>query len=222
MSSAARAPLNTEARRTLERAAELGMLGNPPIDEQIDHAHGFADVVERSLGRPPRSLLDLGSGGGLPGLVLHDAWPAAEIVLLDASERRTEFLKRELARLEEERGRERSSVVVVRGRAEEVAHDPRYRQHFEVVSARAFGRPAVVAECGAPFLTTGGVLVVSEPPDADASVRWPEAGLAELGLDPGEAVRIEGRFNYRVLPKRRPTSDHYPRRVGVPAKRPLF
>jgi len=217
-----RAQLTDETRQTLEQAAALGLLGGSDLDAQIEHAFGFVHAFERFLGHPPLSVLDLGSGGGVPGLVLQEAWPDSEVVLLDASERRAEFLRLALARRPLAGRDEAGSVVVVRGRAEEVARDVRYREHFEAVSSRSFGRPAVVAECGAPFLTTGGLLVVSEPPDTDERSRWPEAGLAEVGLGPGEAVRVDGRFNYRVLPKRGSTPERYPRRDGTPAKRPLF
>jgi 16S rRNA (guanine527-N7)-methyltransferase len=223
MLSEYRARLTGGLRQTLERAAKLGMLGNSAeIDVQIDHALGFVQTFESSLGRPPRSVLDLGSGGGLPGLVLHQVWPETEVVLLEASERRAEFLKSELARSEAEGPCSPGPVEVLRGRAETVAHEPRYRERFEGVSSRSFGPPAVVAECGAPFLTTRGVLVVSEPPEGEGSSRWPEAGLAEVGLGSGEATRIEDRFNYRVLPKHGTTPDRFPRRDGVPSKRPLF
>jgi 16S rRNA (guanine527-N7)-methyltransferase len=154
--------------------------------------------------------------------VLHAVWPETDVVLLDANERRTEFLRRELDRWRS-RGTETSpSAEVIRGRAEEIAHDHRFRAHFEGVSSRSFGRPAVVVECGAPLLTTGGLLVVSEPPDANGPERWAEDRLAELGLGPGELQRLDARFNYRVLRKVAPTPGRYPRRVGIPAKRPLF
>lgn len=223
MLSQYRARLADGLRQTLERAAKLGMLGgSAEIDTQIDHALGFVQTFESLLGRPPRSVLDLGSGGGLPGLVLHQVWPDTEVVLLEANERRAEFLKSELARTAAEEGPSADSVEVVRGRAEGVAHQAGYRERFEGVSSRSFGAPAVVAECGAPFLVTGGLLVVSEPPEGDGRARWPEAGLAEVGLGVGEATRIDDRFNYRVLPKQRSTPDRFPRRDGIPSKRPLF
>jgi 16S rRNA (guanine527-N7)-methyltransferase len=222
MLSEYRARLTGKVRQTLEHAAGLGMLGTPEIDAQIDHALGFVETFEQLLGRPPRSVVDLGSGGGLPGLVLAEVWPETHVLLLDASERRTEFLKLELGRLSTAGAPGRGSVEVVRGRAEEMAHDERYRERFEGVSARSFGRPAVVAECGAPFLILGGVLVVSEPPEGEAAARWSARGLADVGLAPGDPIRVEERFNYRALAKVGPTPIAYPRRVGVPAKRPLF
>ncbi len=136
---------------------------------------------------------------------------------MDGSERRTDFLSAEIA--DWDRG---STMVVVRGRAEEVGRDDRYRGMFELVTARSFGRPAVTVECGAPLLGPGGVMVVSEPPHEDVEARWPVEGLVEVGLTRRMRTRFNGRFGYQVLLKSGKTPDRYPRRVGIPAKRPLF
>jgi 16S rRNA (guanine527-N7)-methyltransferase len=203
--------------RILLDAAGLGFFGGMPIGQQIDHALGFVFVVERVLARTPRSVLDLGSGGGMPGLVLASCWPNSRMVLLDSNERRTGFLAAEIAGLDTG-----GDVEVVRGRAEECARVEGLRGSFEVVSARSFGPPAVTAECGAPYLSMDGLLVASEPPDDQDGSRWPVEGLAQLGLSPGDALRFDGRFGYQVLVKSGSTLDRFPRRVGVPIKRPLF
>jgi 16S rRNA G527 N7-methylase RsmG len=122
------------------------------------------------------NLLDLGSGGGVPGLVIAAARPEAAVVLLDASERRTDWLRRAVSRLG---WTER--VRVVTARAEVLGRDASWRSSQDAVVARGFGRPAVTAECAAPFLRIGGRLVVSEPPRVHGD-RWPSAALAELGL----------------------------------------
>jgi 16S rRNA (guanine527-N7)-methyltransferase len=203
--------------RILLDAAGLGFFGGMPIDQQIDHALGFVFVVERVLGRTPRSALDLGSGGGMPGLVLASCWPNSRVVLLDSNERRTGFLTAAIAGLDTG-----GEVEVVRGRAEECARTAALRGSFELVSARSFGPPAVTAECGAPYLSVDGLLVASEPPDDQDGSRWPVEGLAQLGLSPGEVLRFDARFGYQVLVKTGSTPDRFPRRVGVPTKRPLF
>ncbi len=192
----------------------------------MDHALGFALAIEDELGRPPHALCDLGTGGGLPGLVLGAVWYATRIVLLDVSERRTEFLRRELSnptwsRDEADRAALSGRIEVLRGRAEEIARDPAFRESFEVVTARSFGAPAVTAECGAPLLAVGGMLVVSEPPAGTEPDRWPSAGVAEVGLDACRAVMVEG-YHFCLLSKHAPTPTRYPRRTGVPAKRPLY
>jgi hypothetical protein len=66
------------------------------------------------------------------------------------------------------------------------------------------------------------VLVVSEPPDGGGDERWPEQGLAQLELENGGVTRFDDRFGYRILRKIASTADRFPRRTGVPAKRPLF
>ncbi len=215
----------TELRRRLPprveeilvRSAKLGFLGRMPVADQIDHALGFVFATESARSGAPGSVLDLGSGGGLPGLVLLATWPSCQVVLLDSNERRTEFLQRET-----EHWRRPGTIDVIRGRAEEVGREDQWREHFDVVTARSFGAPAVTAECAAPLLVVGGALVVSEPPEASSSDRWPPRGLGTLGLTPTPPVRFGGRFGYQVLIKHEPTDARFPRRTGIPTKRPLF
>jgi 16S rRNA (guanine527-N7)-methyltransferase len=201
---------------SLERAVEFGFLG--PVDpvEQIDHALGFVLVIEREQPSGPLRAVDLGSGGGIPGLVLGSCWPHCQLALVDASQRRTDFLRQELASLPWS-----GNIQVVRGRAEDLGRDPAWRHRFGVVTARSFGPPAVAAECGSPLLVPDGVMVVSEPPGGSGE-RWPDAGLARLGMVNRGLVRIDQRFGYQVLGQATATPDRYPRRTGVPSKRPLF
>ena len=96
------------------------------------------------------------------------------------------------------------------------------REQFDVVTSRSFGIPGLTAECGSSFLSLGGWMVVSEPPEMAAEVRWPTEGLAVVGLERGENVRVAGRFGYQVLRKAEGIEERFPRRVGIPAKRPIF
>ena len=214
---ALRARVESEVVDTLTRSALHGFLGSMPVEEQIDHALGFVAAAEAALGRAPTTAADLGTGGGVPGLILHSCWPTCRLVLVDGNERRTDFLVAEVAGWTDG-----SEIMVVRGRAEEIGRDRTYRGTFELVTARSFGRPSVTVECGAPLLSSGGVMVVSEPPGDDTERRWPEGGLEELGLSPLGRTRFDDRFGYQVLIKSEETPERYPRRVGVPAKRPLF
>ncbi|MCU1452134.1 MAG: rRNA small subunit methyltransferase [Acidimicrobiales bacterium] len=111
-------------------------------------------------------------------------------------------------------------VAVVQERAELVGRDPEHRGRADVVVARSFGPPAVAAECAGPLLAVGGDLVMSEPPTTDDAQRWPPAALAELGF--GGAERVEAAYHVVRVPLLSPTGDRWPRRVGIPAKRPLF
>ena len=194
----------------LEDARAFGFLGPGPIADQLRSGRGFAAVI----GPAPTSVLDLGSGGGVPGLVVAVLLPAARVVLLDSVHRRCAFLQDGVRRLGLA-----DRVEVLEARAEEAGRDPARRAGVEVVTARGFGPPAVTAECAAPFLQVGGRLVVAEPPEAPE--RWPADGLARLGLEPGEVRAGQGR-SFRVLVQRTPCPGSFPRRTGVPRKRPLF
>ncbi len=212
-----RSRVDPSLREALVRSFDLGFLGSMPIDSQIDHALGFVVVLERRFGGAPESVIDLGTGGGVPGLVVASCWQESRVVLMDASERRTSFLAETL-----EVWPASGNVDVVRGRAEELGHRGDLRERFDAVTSRSFGIPALTAECGSAFLRTGGWMVVSEPPDVSAQLRWPVAGLTLLGMEPVETTRVAGRFGYQVLHKTAATDDRYPRRIGIPAKRPLF
>ncbi|MHB1711096.1 MAG: RsmG family class I SAM-dependent methyltransferase [Acidimicrobiales bacterium] len=187
------------------------------VSEQLDHGVGFCRAVEMEFGRSPDSVLDLGTGGGVPGLVMPALWPGCDVVLLDGNQRRTDFLE-----IEVDRWGISDRVTVARERAEEAGRKPEFRGSFEVVTARSFATPAVTAECGAPFLEIGGLLVVSEPPDGISEERWPAHGVGLVGLVPVSTYRYDGRYGYQILEKRTETPDRYPRRTGIPAKRHLF
>lgn len=195
----------------MERSRELGFLGPGPIEPHIRRALDALSLLPAAA----RRALDLGSGGGLPGLPLALARADVQWVLLDGSVTRAEFLRWAAAQL----GLEPDRVEVVASRAEEAGRQADLRGTFDVVVARSFGAPAVTAECGAPFLVAGGLLVVAEPPGG-AAERWPADGLDMLGLRPLEAVAEPSAF--QVLVQERPCPDRFPRRTGIPAKRPLF
>ena len=162
----------------------------------------------------PGSFADLGSGGGVPALVLLELWPDASAVLVEAGQRRAAFLRESLERLG---WAQRSEVL--EARVEEVDRDVIRRHRFELVTARSFGSPAVTAECAAPLLAVGGALLVSEPPAA--AQRWPEAPLTQLGLSPRGSIE-RGGYHFQLLAQVRLCPDRFPRRTGVPSKRLLF
>jgi 16S rRNA (guanine527-N7)-methyltransferase len=187
----------------------LGFLGPGPVDRHV--AHGRALLA----GLPERGrILDLGAGGGVPGLVLATGRPDLEMTLLDARHRACRFLREAVAALD---AGER--VVVVEARAEEAARRPDLRETYDAVVARSFGAPPVTTECAVGFLRPGGRLVVSEPPDLDAG-RWPDDALETVGFGP--ATRAGGPDGSFVTIEKLRGDDRWPRRVGIPAKRPLW
>lgn len=195
----------------LERSREVGFLGPGPVADHVGHAVGFAEAV----GEVPGCVVDLGSGGGVPGLVLAERWGDTRFVLLDSSERRTDFLRTAVDGLGWH-----ARVEVVRARAEVAGRDDTLRGWFDVVVSRSFGPPAVTAECAAPLLRMGGLLVVSEPPTGDQ--RWPDAGAAMVGLRWDRRHQGSTGAGYAVLRQGEPCPARFPRREGMPAKRPLW
>ena len=200
--------------RALEESRARGFLGPGPIAPQITHAEGFARCWESLRPDSPRVFVDLGSGGGLPGLVLLARWSARGI-LIDSMGRRTAFLREVLLWPEAPSG---GSVEI--GRAEELARREDLDSLADLVTSRSFGPPAVTAECAVRFLKVGGLLVVSEPPVDDEVDRWPADGLSRLGMVSRGYQRHEA--GYQVLEKVGRTPEQFPRAIGIPGKRPLF
>jgi 16S rRNA (guanine527-N7)-methyltransferase len=195
----------------LTESKRLGFLGPGAVDDHIQHAQAFFAAAPS----PPRRFLDLGSGGGVPGLVLATGWDATACTLIDSQLRRVRFLEHAVEVLGLE-----ARVIVVHGRAEDLARAPAHRGTYEVVTARSFGAPGITAECGAGFLVEGGLMLVSEPPTLDEE-RWPAAGLRSLGLfddgvvhGPTSAVRVL-RAGGDPLPT-------VPRRAAPMARKPRF
>jgi len=205
-------------RDTLRDAQEIGAIGPAPLDEHIAHASAFVDASP-GLDWASSRILDLGSGGGIPGLVVGERIHPAHLLLLDGRVERA----RRLSRVIESLGWS-SWCEALACRAEVAGRDPRFRESFDIVLARGFASPAVTAECATGLLCVGGVLIVSEPPHSDGSEqvqRWPPDGCAQLGLERLETAAGLP-WSFAVLKKVSACPDTFPRRVGVPSKRPVF
>jgi 16S rRNA (guanine527-N7)-methyltransferase len=204
-------------REALERARRAGSLGPGPVEVHLGHSEGFAEAAEGALGREPANFADLGTGGGIPGLVLGLRWRGSRGALVESGRRRCSALRTEVLQLGL-RGR----IEVLEKRAEAAGRLEEYREQFELVTARSFAEPAVTAEIAAGLVKVGGILVVSEPPDpAIASRRWPLGELAGLGFEAAELVARAG-AHFVVVRKVARVPERYPRAVGRPGKRPLW
>lgn len=198
----------------LEQSRALGFLGPGPVDAHVEHARRYVEAWNELRGGTPSNVLDLGSGGGVPGLVLLEIWNC-QTVLLDSMEKRCRFLRSMIAAPEAPLG-----ARVAEGRAEDLAWDRSLSEDFDLVVARSFGPPSSTAECAARFLKVSGLLIVSEPPDVPQSARWPQTGLGQLGLR--RLTPDDAKGGYVCIEKTRPTPKEFPRKVGIPGKRPLF
>ncbi len=170
--------------------------------------------MAHDLGDPGEvDCLDLGTGGGLPGVVMATCWPATTWVFLDRRPRSEAFVSWAVGVLEL---RERARFC--RGDAVDLARDPALAAAFDIVVARSFGPPAITAECATGFMRIGGRLVVSEPEAVDRS-RWPAAPLMMLGL----AVQATGTApRFVEIAKVAPHAERYPRRLAAMQREPLY
>jgi 16S rRNA (guanine527-N7)-methyltransferase len=172
-----------------------------------------------AAGRQER-VLDLGAGAGLPGLPLKIAAPDLGLTLLEATARKAAFLREVVSELALEQ------VEVLSGRAEEVARQADRREAYELVVARAVAPLPALLELALPFLGIGGVLAAPKGSGARREATRSERALGLLGgkLLSVAPLAVPGARHqpWLVLVRKvAPTPEVYPRRPGIPAKRPL-
>jgi 16S rRNA (guanine527-N7)-methyltransferase len=166
------------------------------------------------------SVIDVGTGAGLPGLPLRILYPDIRLVLLEATAKKAKFLEHLTARLGLE------NVEVLAGRAEEVARNAKFRERFGLVLSRAVAPLPTLAELTLPFGAVGGIIFAQKKGDIEAEVEKAGKAIKTLGgrLREVKRIDIEGLRDNRyliVIDKVSPTPTQYPRRPGVLAKRPI-
>lgn len=170
---------------------------------------------------PDARGIDIGTGAGLPGIPLALAYPELRMVLLDSVGKKTAFCRHasEVLVLGKR-------VEVLQARAEEAAHQPGYRGVFDLAVSKAVAELPTLYEYALPFLKVGGRLIAWKGPDPEEEIRGGEKAREELGGGVPRIRRYElpggwGSRTLIVVEKKRPTSGRYPRRVGVPGRRPI-
>jgi len=191
--------------------------------EEINQKH-FADSLallddDPCPLAPDASLLDVGSGGGFPGVPLKIARPDIALTLLEATGKKAAFLRM----LAEGLGLEAS---VVNARAEQAAHEPAHREQYDIVTARAVAALPLLCELCLPFVKVGGIFVAYKGPrekaeeEIDAAARAIKILGARLERVHGETTVYGGRSRI-ILRKISQTPAIYPRNHGTMLKRPL-
>jgi 16S rRNA (guanine527-N7)-methyltransferase len=177
----------------------------------------LSDTLRRT---PTPALIDVGTGGGFPGIPLKIALPALRVTLMDSTAKKVQFCDEVIRALELQ------GVRALHGRAEEAAHQPEQRERYDVVTARAVAPLPTLAEYLLPFARPGGVCIAMKGSDAQTEVDQAAGAINKLG---GEVSRVEtvslpGRDDRRALimiAKRGTTPKLYPRQGGAPRKSPL-
>ncbi len=187
-------------------------LTSRPAAELIDDSL----VLLEHLGEGQK-MVDVGSGGGLPGLPLKIARPDLSVTLVEADQDKAAFLVRACAELG------LRDVQVLARRAEEVGHEPLYREAFDIAVARAVAPMRVLAELCLPLVKVGGRLLAqkTESEELSAAGHAIEAmgGVLKAVIPAPSAARGSG--TVVIVDKVRSTPPAYPRRPGVPKRKPL-
>jgi len=166
------------------------------------------------------TLLDVGSGAGFPGIPLAIVDAPLQVTLLEATRKKAQFLEHLIRVL----GVANASVVT--GRAEEVAHVSMHREQYDWVVGRAVARMATLAEYMLPFCRVGGAMIAMKQGTISEELDLAERAIRTLGGELSAVLPVDndllaGERCLIVLRKAAATPDIYPRRPGMPAKRPL-
>ncbi len=178
-------------------------------------AGGDSDAADRRL-----RVVDIGAGAGFPGLPLKIVRPGWELTLLDAVGKKIAFLEHLVGVLG------MKNVKAIHGRAEDLGREPGRRAGYDLALARAVADLPVLAEYALPLIRVGGIFVAQKGHDIEDELRRAQAALRQLGgrLDAIIPVSLPGldepRHLVRLM-KVAETPAKYPRRAGIPEKRPL-
>ncbi len=200
----------------LEANTRFNLTGvTDPDAAWIKHVLDSLTLLPYVVSAGARRMIDVGSGGGLPGMPLAIVLPEVGVALLEATRKKAVFLEETARRLG------LANVSVVNERAETVGHDrQRHRERYDVVVARAVGRLAVLLELALPLVKVGGHLLAIKGRQAKQEIADAQTALRRLH---GAPVRTERTptGTIVVVEKLRTTPKRYPRRPGEPKRAPL-
>lgn len=167
-----------------------------------------------------RSLIDIGTGAGFPGVPLKIMEPSLQLTLFDSLNKRITFLKEVCQQLQ------LSDVQTIHGRAEDFAQKIDYREQYDLASARAVARLPVLVEICLPFVKVGGYFIALKGPELEQEIAESSRALQLLGgkiKDVQKLTLLDGKYSrsIAVILKTAPTPKKYPRKAGTPQKSPL-
>jgi 16S rRNA (guanine527-N7)-methyltransferase len=177
-------------------------------------------VPEKELAKPEFTIIDVGTGAGFPGLPLKILVPQPRLVLIEPTAKKTVFLHHIIHKLELE------NVEVVNSRAEEAAHLPLYREQFVLVLSRAVALLPTLVELTLPFCRIGGRFIAQKKGEIEREVDRAKEAISILGgkLNQIKTIEMDEFDDARhlvIIDKIYPTPGKYPRRPGVPKRRPI-
>ncbi|MCB2361509.1 16S rRNA (guanine(527)-N(7))-methyltransferase RsmG [Clostridium estertheticum] len=191
-------------------------------DEAIVQKH-FIDsmkVFKFDQLKNAKNVIDIGTGGGFPGIPMKIIKPEVNIVLLDSLNKRIIFLNEVINRLD------LKNIKAIHGRAEDFAQEKQYREKFDVAVSRAVANLTVLSEYCIPYVKVGGYFVAMKGPAVEEEIKLSKNAIRMLGgqIEHIEKVQIEGsdlNHNLVIIKKISQTHKKYPRKAGMVAKDPL-
>ena len=222
-------PLTDRQKEQYERYFELLVEWNEKINltaitdnEEVYLKHFYdsiAPILQGLIENQPIRLLDIGAGAGFPSLPMKILFPELDVTIIDSLNKRINFLHL----LAEELGL--SGVHFYHGRAEDFAQDKAFRAQFDLVTARAVARMQVLSELTIPYLKVGGRLLALKASNAPEELEEAKNALNILFSKVEDNLQYElpnGDPRYiTVVEKKKETPNKYPRKAGMPNKRPL-
>ncbi|XP_027916453.1 uncharacterized protein LOC114175835 isoform X1 [Vigna unguiculata] len=210
-----------EVNDVMERHVEDSLAILPPLSDCYrSHCGSSCDKL---------SLVDVGSGAGLPGVVLAIARPEWDVTLMESMNKRCVFLEHVVGVIGS------SNVKIVRGRAENLGQNPCFREQFDVAVARAVAEMRILvfafyfsfpAEYCLPLVRVGGLFIAAKGHDPKDEIKKAESAIQKVGASLLQVCSVESQSPYGqrtavICSKDRPTPLKYPRDPGTPAKEPL-
>lgn len=175
--------------------------------------------IQKKIGK----VIDIGSGAGFPGIPIKIYRPLLEMALLEATGKKVEFLRFISAKLGFE-----NSLEVIHGRAEDCGKNLDYREKYDLAVSRAVSELAILAEYSLPFVRPGGIFISQKGGEIDQELREAEKAIRVLGGKLAQVIPYRLRVRKEelamklvLIDKVEKTPDTYPRRPGVPYKRPI-
>ena len=222
-------PLTDRQKEQYERYFELLVEWNEKINltaitdkDEVYLKHFYdsiAPILQGLIENHPIRLLDIGAGAGFPSLPMKILFPELDVTIIDSLNKRINFLHL----LAEELGL--SGVHFYHGRAEDFAQDKAFRAQFDIVTARAVARMQVLSELTIPYLKVGGQLLALKASNAPEELEEAKNALNLLFSKVEDNLQYElpnGDPRYITLvEKKKETPNKYPRKAGMPNKRPL-
>ena len=164
--------------------------------------------------------MDIGSGAGFPGVPLKMVRPSLTLTLIETSLKRVRFLEVLISKLS------LTNTEVVWRRAEDSGQDRSYRENYDLAVARGVADLAVLAELCFPFVKVGGIFIALKGPGVEDEVSKAGKAIETMGGRMEKIVKMSLPWDYGdrsivVLRKESCTPGKYPRRPGIPNKRPI-